>query len=184
MGWLYFLKNKRIQNWEFHTRIVGSECINWFSRANPRSSISVLTKLVKDGCVVYYRRKLRSGLLIMTVGGSTLPGFLHENAKEHATEFSLLITVTKIRGGTNRVDLKVTPPPGRDGKGFAKVKDAAGNALVVDGRYHAHIKPVIKPTKDKDAPPKVDLVIIKIQDLKDKQAATSNRPQTAKSFIK
>ena len=80
-------------------------------------------RLVKDGCVVYYRRKLRSGLLVMTVGGNTLPGFLIQNAREHASEYSLPLAINKIQGGGGgkRVDLKVTPPVGRGGKGFAKV---------------------------------------------------------------
>lgn len=197
LRWMFFMRNKKIQNWEFYTRIVGSECINWFNRANPNSFMAVLSKVAKDGCLLYYRKKLSSGLLLMTLGGNILPGFLAENQEKHKEEYSLPITVTKLKCGTNRVDVKIKPPPGYQGKGFEKVRDTTGTPLIVDQRYHAYLKPAIKPCKpikpknrfekpaeDKKEPSKVEFVLVKIENLSKKQGEASKRPPTVKSFIK
>jgi len=200
LRWMYFMRNKKIQNWEFYTRIVGSECINWFNKANPNSSMAVLSKVAKDGCILYYRKKLSSGLLLMTLGGNILPGFLAENQENHKEEYSLPITVTKLKCGTNRVDVKIKPPPGSQGKGFEKVRDSNGKPLSVDQRYHAYLKPVIKPTKpikpsnrfskpseDKKEPAKVEFVLIRIENLSQKQAEAAKKVKghtNVKSFIK
>merc|ERR1719370_639904 len=47
LRWLFFMKMKGFESWPFHTRIVGSECIRWFCRGNPRSAMVAFARFLK-----------------------------------------------------------------------------------------------------------------------------------------
>ena len=84
---------------------------------------------------------------------------------------------------------------------YLQVVDTRGKILEVDQRYHVYLKPSIKPNKPpkckkhwrgpskcrcnlKKDPAKVDFIILKIENLKDKEEKASRKPATVKSFIK
>ena len=82
---------------------------------------------------------------------------------------------------------------------YLQARDTSGKILVVDQRYHVYLKPSIKPSKPakckkhfrtpckcelKKEPAKVEFIILKIENLKDKEEKAARRPPTVKSFIK
>ena len=112
------MRVKGFESWPFHTRIVGSECIRWFCRGNPKSVLVAFSRFLKEGCVATYQQQLDTKCLRFTLGGSILPPFFRVNQEYHKTEFKLPV---EVQQDTGAVDLIVKPGTG------GRVKDQAGN---------------------------------------------------------
>jgi len=172
LRWLYFMRVKGLASWPFHTRIVGSECIRWFCRGNPRSLLVVFTRLLKEGCVATYQHQLHTKCLLFTLGGNILPPFLREHKEFHKCEYTLPVEVTE-----EGVDIIVKP--GTSGR----VKDEAGKVLVKGGKYQLWVRPAVRPCKDTMKIPVLDFVLVRVQDVKDSREV-GTRERRGKDFIK
>lgn len=172
LRWLYFMRVKGLASWPFHTRIVGSECIRWFCRGNPRSVLVVFTRLLKEGCVATYQHQLNTKCLLFNLGGNILPPFLREHKEFHKSEYTLPVQVHD-----EGVDIIVKPGTG------GRVKDDAGKVLVKGGKYQLWVRPAVRPCKDTMKVPVLDFVLVRVQDVKDGRE-TGTREKKGKDFIK
>lgn len=172
LRWLYFMRVKGLASWPFHTRIVGSECIRWFCRGNPRSVLVVFARLLKEGCVATYQHQLSTKCLLFNLGGNILPPFLREHKEFHKSEYTLPVEVHD-----EGVDIIVKP--GTSGR----VKDEAGKFLVKGGKYQLWVRPAVRPCKDTMKVPVLDFVLVRVQDVKDGRE-TGAREKKGKDFIK
>jgi len=174
LRWLFFMRVKGLASWPFHTRIVGSECIRWFCRGNPRSVLVVFTRLLKEGCVATYKHQLDTRCLLFTLGGNILPPFLREHKEFHQSEYTLPVDVHEEE---DEVDIIVKPPT------RGRVKDEAGKFLVKGGKYQVWVRPAVRPCKDTKQVPTLDFVLVKVQDLKDGKVTVA-KEKKGKDFIK
>jgi len=174
LRWLYFMRVKGLASWPFHTRVVGSECIRWFCRGNPRSILVVFNRLLKEGCVATYQQQLDNKCLLFTLGGNILPPFLREHKEFHQTEYTLPV---EVREEDERVDIIVKP--GTRGR----VKDEGGKLLVKGGKYQVWVRPAVRPCKDEQKVPVLDFVLVKVQDSKMEREG-AGKEKTGKDFIK
>jgi len=174
LRWLYFMRVKGLASWPFHTRVVGSECIRWFCRGNPRSILVVFNRLLKEGCVATYQQQLDNKCLLFTLGGNILPPFLREHKEFHQTEYTLPV---EVREEDERVDIIVKP--GTRGR----VKDEGGKLLVKGGKYQVWVRPAVRPCKDEQKVPVLDFVLVKVQNNKMEREG-AGKEKTGKDFIK
>jgi len=180
LRYMFFMRLVDCDGWQFHIKTVGSECINWFARANHHSVLAVFSRLVKEGCPASYRRRMDTGRLVFTLGGNALPQFLADHQAYHATEYNLPLTVEPATSQVKvKVQMTVTVPGGKT----RRVKDVAGKPLKRDGRYQLFVKPDVKPCKDKTKVPVVDFVLLKLQDLTERPVV-DKKTKTGKDFLK
>jgi len=178
LRYLYFMRFKNIENWRFHTRIVGSECIRWFCKANPNSSLSFIQRVVKEGCTIIFRKRLTANLIQGTICGSQLPEFLATNRQAHDQEHVMPLTFDKDNDNKDVVNIRMR----MTNKG--RPRDKGNNHLIKGKRYHVLLDPVIKPKKNEDEKQILDFVVRSIER---KKAASSNqvdKEPSVKSFIK
>jgi len=176
LRFMYFMRIKGMDNWPFYTKIVGSECIKWFQRGNPKSVINLFVKLSKEGSVAIFQQKLNTKSLLFSLGGTIIPQFLKEHREVHNREFILPI---KIHDQDGRVDLIVNP------ESRGRVLDTSGELLKKGNKYHLWARPAVRPCKDINTIPCVDFVMEKIQNLQQPQnQAVVLRETRGKDFIK
>jgi len=173
LRWLFFMRMKGFESWPFHTRIVGSECIRWFCRGNPRSAMVAFARFLKEGSVATYQHQLDTKCLRFTLGGNILPPFFRENKEYHQSEYQLPVEIHD----DGAVDIIVKPGT------RARVKDEAGKVLEKGHKYQVWLRPVIRPCKDTKQLPILDFVLVKVQDLKDMKEAGS-KEKSGKDFLK
>jgi len=173
LRWLFFMKIKGFESWPFHTRIVGSECIRWFCRGNPRSAMVAFARFLKEGSVATYQHQLDTKCLRFTLGGNILPTFFRENKEYHQSEYQLPVEIHD----DGAVDIIVKPGT------RARVKDEAGKVLEKGYKYQVWLRPVVRPCKDTMQLPILDFVLVKVQDLKDMKEAGS-KEKSGKDFLK
>jgi len=173
LRWLFFMRVKGYESWPFHTRIVGSECIRWFCRGNPKSAMVAFARFLKEGNVATYHLQLDTKCLKFTLGGNILPPFFRQHKEFHKSEYNLPIEIDE----DGVVDIIVKP--GTSGR----VKDEAGKVLLKGGKYHLWLRPVMRPCKNRKQLPIIDFVLVKAQDLKDMNEKIG-KEQTGKDFLK
>jgi len=173
LRWLFFMRVKGFESWPFHTRIVGSECIRWFCRGNPKSAMVAFARFLKEGNVATYQLQLNTKCLKFTLGGNILPPFFRQHREFHKSEYNLPIEIDE--DGVVNIIVK----PGTSGR----VKDEAGKVLLKGGKYHLWLRPVMRPCKNPRLLPIIDFVLVKVQDLKDMKE-TVGKEQTGKDFLK
>eukprot|EP00092_Neocalanus_flemingeri_P035460 GFUD01038587.1.p1 GENE.GFUD01038587.1~~GFUD01038587.1.p1 ORF type:complete len:515 (+),score=206.48 GFUD01038587.1:102-1646(+) len=174
LRWLYFMRVKGLPSWPFHTRVVGSECIRWFCRGNPRSVLTVFTRLLKEGCVATFQQQLDTKCLLFTLGGNLLPPFLREHKEFHQREYTVPVVVHEE---DERVDIIVKPAT------RGRVRDEGGKLLVKGGKYQLWVKPAVRPCKDTTQVPVLDFVLVKVQDSREEREG-GGKEKTGKDFIK
>merc|ERR1712013_125925 len=173
LRWLFFMRLKGFESWPFHTRIVGSECIRWFCRGNPRSAMVAFARFLKEGSVATYQHQLDTKCLRFTLGGNILPPFFRDNREYHKTEYKLPIEIHD----DGAIDIIVKP--GTSGR----VKDEAGKVLAKGYKYQVWLRPVVRPNKNTRQLPILDFVLVKVQNMKDMKEVGS-KEKTGKDFLK
>jgi hypothetical protein len=178
LRFLYFMRINNVNNWQLNTRIVGSECIKWFCKVRPTSSLIFIQRVVKDGCTIVYRKKLSNNLIEGTLCGNQLPEFLVENRIQHAGEHVMPLRFRNHEQdeGQRTVEIRMRIL----GK---QMLDSRNKPLTKGKKYRVHLKPVLKPNKDPNKISILDFVVLQmVRD--DEKRTETNREPTAKDFLK
>ena len=176
---LFFMRIKENESWAWHTRIVGSECIKWFIRANFQPNLGVIFKLLIDGVVATFTNRQgpdRKCLEFSLGGRGSLPPVLLQHKNDHALDYKLPIRISE----SDLITMVVTAVS-------AKTRDQEGKVLKKGEKYRVFTKPSFRPSKDRSKIPIVDFILIKVVNLravKSDAASTSSNQYKPESFIK
>jgi len=171
---LFFMRMKESESWQWHTRIVGSECIKWFIKTNSQQNLGVIFVLLKDGVISTFENRLDSKCFQFSVGGNTLPPVLLQHKNDHALDYRLPINITD----DDVITMVVSPAS-------SVTRDDNGKPLQKGGKYRVFVKPSFKPSKDQLKIPIVSFILVKAVNISaSKTGSASTRQYKAENFIR
>ena len=171
---LFLMRIKQSDNWQWHTRIVGSECIKWFIKSSAHPNLGVMFKLLKDGVIATFENRLASKCLQFSLGGNILPPVLLQHKNDHALDYKLPIKISD----SDVITMVVSPST-------SNTRDDQGKQLKRGEKYRVFSKPSFKPTKDLFKIPTVDFILVKVVNLAaTKSETTSTSHYKPENYIK
>ena len=171
---LFFMRIKGSESWQWHTRIVGSECIKWFIKSNRQQNLGVIFVLLKDGVTSTFENRLDSKCLQFSLGGNTLPPVLLQHKNDHALDYRLPINITD----GDIITMVVSPAS-------SVTRDDSSKPLKKGGKYRVFVKPSFKPSKDQFKTPIVDFILVKAVNISDYTTRSASTSQyKAENYIR